>query len=74
VIGKTTLLRTKIKGIHPNDIIIGCNNGVIKCSKDKDLYDFELLPNRVGKIRFYFFIEINGKMKEIGRDSSLVSK
>jgi hypothetical protein len=66
---ETSYLRVKVDGIHPNDIILGCTNGIIKNSDTKDLYDFMVIPEHLGKIKFVFFVRQQGKPIPIGKDS-----
>lgn len=59
-INKEYHLRVFVKGIHPDDLIIGVNNGVIKSSEIKEEYDFILKPEKAKPLKIYVFIEIKG--------------
>jgi len=67
--GKQTNLKVHIDGIHPEDMAIACNNGIIKVSERKGLYDYVVTPKKEGIIKFVFFIKNEGRMIQIGTDS-----
>jgi hypothetical protein len=66
-------LRVDGHGIHPDDFIIYCKNGIIKNADNKDLFDFTIIPERKGFIKFAFFVMKDGKMNKVGYDSLLVA-
>jgi antitoxin component YwqK of YwqJK toxin-antitoxin module len=70
---RTTHLRLVLDSIHPEDMAIGCNNGIINISDKKDMYDYMVTPNDTGIIRFYFFLKREGRMTQVGKDSLNVS-
>lgn len=70
-INKINYLKVFLKGVHPDDIIIACDNGIITKADRKDLFDYMVTPNRKGAIKFFFFIMQEGKMVKIGVDDSL---
>lgn len=72
--GNPTNMRVHIEGVHPEDMAVGCNNGVIHVSKKKHLYDYEVIPEKEGSIKFVFFIKNNGRMVKVGVDSLYVSE
>ncbi len=62
-------LRIKVEGIHPNDIIIECKNGIIKNSDNKSMFDFMVKPGHLGMMNFVLFVRANGETILIGKDS-----
>jgi hypothetical protein len=66
---KQTYLKVNVDGIHPNDMVVACNNGIINVSDKKEIFDYMVTPKHQGKIKFIYFVKKDGKMMEIGKDS-----
>lgn len=55
--GETYLLRVSIIGIHPQDIIVASNNGMIYFYENREEYDFKIVPEKKGNLKLYTFVE-----------------
>jgi len=64
--GIPTNLKVHIEGIHPEDIAVGCNNGIIKATDRKELFDCKLIPARNGVLKLIVFIRSEDEMIQFG--------
>lgn len=67
--GKETYLRIVVEGIHPEDFISACSNGVFRRLWDNDNFNYVIIPEKPGNIRFYFFLSGDNKMRLVGVDT-----
>ena len=67
--GEQTYLKAYIEGVHPEDMAIACNNGIIKVADKKEMFDYVVIPKKQGVIKFTFFIKNQGRMIQVGADS-----
>jgi len=68
-----TYLKIYLEGVHPEDMAIACNNGIVKSSPNKDLFDYVLIPKNEGFIKLFIFVKNGGKMEQISIDSLYVN-
>jgi len=66
-------IRVSIVGIHPQDILVTTNNGVIYFDENRDEYDYKIIPEKKGPIKLYTFVEIEHQ-KELACEISLQVK
>lgn len=66
-VDSTYLIRANMAGVHPEDIVIASDNGVIKIANDRDLADFMLTPENKGSLELYLYVFRDNKMCEIGK-------
>lgn len=71
---KKTYLRIYLNGVHPEDMAIASNNGIIQVSDKKDMYDYMATPNKVGIIKFYIYQRKEGEIVTVGEDSFQVTE
>jgi len=61
-VGQTYPLRIKVNGMHPEDIMLGSNNGIMKIYSDKYEYDYTMTPSKVDSLNLKIFIATPGEM------------
>jgi hypothetical protein len=69
---KQTYLKVHIDGIHPADMAVACNNGIIRASNNRELFDYMIVPKQQGIMKFFFFVKKDGQMFQVGIDSLMV--
>lgn len=55
-VGTTYHLRANVANIHPDDLVIMVDNGIIKPMKDKGEYDFEMMPEKQGNLKLQVLV------------------
>ena len=56
-----------MKGIHPEDIIVASDNGIIKVASDRDIADFMLTPESKGNLELNVYVFKDRELYEVGR-------
>ncbi len=52
-----------IPGIHPDDLTVASNNGSIAYLENRNQYDFKIIPERSGELKFYIYVRnSNGEL------------
>jgi len=66
-VDSTYWVRINLKGIHPEDIIVASDNGIIKVASDRDIADFMLTPESKGNLELNVYVFKDRELYEIGR-------
>ncbi len=50
-IGMDYKIQIHIKGLHPEDLVVACTNGIVKLAKDSEYNEFILHPKKRGDLK-----------------------
>jgi len=67
------LIRINMFGVHPEDMIVTSNNGIIQICKNRDKYDFVITPKKIGELKLVIYVMKDQKMYKIGEKCLIVN-
>jgi hypothetical protein len=59
---KSYQLRIIVPNIHPEDLVVASNNGIIKLNANRDDFDFTIYPKNKGALNLFIYTEIKNKL------------
>jgi len=54
-VGRSSNVRIRVGNIHPGELMVAVANGKITVRKNKDLYDYDILPGHAGELKLFVF-------------------
>ena len=59
-------IKINMAGVHPEDMIVTSNNGIIQLYSNRDKYDFVITPKKVGELKLVVYVVKEQQMYQIG--------
>lgn len=70
----TYFIRINMPGVHPEDMIVTSNNGIIQLYNNRDEYDFVITPKNTGELELVVYVMKEQQMYQIGKKQLIVDE
>ena len=66
-------IRINMLGVHPEDMIVTSNNGIIQLYNNRDEYNFVITPQKTGELELIVYALKKQQMYQIGKKQLIIS-